>query len=65
MARTLETCLHPNGRRKVSYRSPAKARQAVKDALQRLRWYHCPSCGYWHVAELKQPRQRQRAGAPR
>jgi hypothetical protein len=51
-------CLHPNGRRKTVYRSPAKARRAARLARggtmeefvgRPWTFYGCPVCGGWHL----------------
>lgn len=50
-------CLRPDGSRKSSYRSPAKARQAIRqhrNAAVRLYVYRCPRCGYWHLTSRPQ-----------
>jgi hypothetical protein len=47
-------CLHPSGRRKLTYRSRAAANRAHrvnrKDGL-RLYPYECSRCGLWHVSK--------------
>lgn len=51
-------CLLPNGTRKSSYRSPAKARQAIRqhrNRTVRLYVYRCPDCGFWHITSQPQP----------
>ncbi len=53
-----ERCLRPDGSRKSSYRSAAKARQAIRrhSADAKLSVYLCPVCGSWHLTSAPQPK---------
>jgi len=51
-------CLKTDGSTKASYRSLAKARQAIRrqraNADVPLYPYHCPRCPYWHITSQPQ-----------